>query len=252
MKAARFATTFGLTLALAASAAARPLPEGAPLATIDLATRAGAALVKASWHYADARVVETMHRAPDAEGQPTGAPIATQTIEPRAGRADFDDSAWATIAPESLVARRGGGRIAFNWYRTTLTVPEKIGGVPTARRDTRFSDHGRRLRRDLGRRRDRTRDRPERRIRDRRLERAESRRVSARREARAEDPDRGVRSQRSALRPACELHLGARGARSTSIRGRHEPARSRRGSERRGRAARSRASIAIVPPNAKI
>jgi gluconolactonase len=105
--------------------------DAAPLATIDLATSAGAALAQAQWRYSDVRIVETMHRAPDAEGQPTGAPIATYTIEPRAGRADFDDSSWPVIAPESLAARRGHGRVTFNWYRIAVTIPERVGGFDT-------------------------------------------------------------------------------------------------------------------------
>ena len=103
-------------------------PSGAPLATIDLATSAGAALAQGHWRYHDVRIVETMHRAPDADGQPTGAPIGTYTIEPRAGRADYDDSAWEAITPESLASRRGGGRVTFNWYRIQVTIPDKIGG----------------------------------------------------------------------------------------------------------------------------
>jgi len=110
-----------------ATAAAPPVPDGAPLATIDLATSAGAALMQAQWRYSDVRIVAAMHRAPDADGQPTGAPIETYTIEPRAGRAEFDDSAWPVITPESLTARRGNGRVAFNWYRITVTMPEKVG-----------------------------------------------------------------------------------------------------------------------------
>ena len=112
-----------------APAAAPAVPDGAPLATIDLATSAGAALAQAEWRYSDVQIVRAMHRAPDAEGQPTGAPIETYTIEPRAGRADYDDSAWPVIAPESLTARRGNGRVAFNWYRIAVTVPDKIGGL---------------------------------------------------------------------------------------------------------------------------
>jgi gluconolactonase len=108
-------------------AAAPELPSGAPLASIDLATRAGAELAHAQWRTHGVRIVETQHRAPDAEGQPTGAPIATYTVDPQAGRADFDDSAWEAIAPESLVLRRGGGRVAFQWYRIEVTVPERIG-----------------------------------------------------------------------------------------------------------------------------
>jgi gluconolactonase len=124
------AALLGVLLAVAPQAllaAAPELPSGTPLATIDLATSAGTALAQAQWRYHDVRIVSTMHRAPDADGQPTGAPIATYTIEPRAGRADFDDTAWQTITPESLAARRGGGRITFNWYRTTVTIPERVG-----------------------------------------------------------------------------------------------------------------------------
>jgi gluconolactonase len=121
------ASLFALALPALSSAAPAAAPEGEPLAVIDLATSAGAALVHGSWRYSDVRIVPAMHRAPDAEGQPTGAPVETYTIEPRAGRADFDDSSWSTIAPESLPARRGGGRISFNWYRIQVTIPEKIG-----------------------------------------------------------------------------------------------------------------------------
>jgi len=126
--------SLGLALgfALAPSAllgAPAELPSGTPLATIDLATSAGAQLAQARWRYHDVRIVETPHRAPDAEGQPTGAPISTYTIEPRAGHADFDDATWETIAPESLVARRGSGRVAFGWYRIAITVPERIGSL---------------------------------------------------------------------------------------------------------------------------
>ena len=126
MKRALLAALLALA-ALAAHGEAAPPPQSAPLATIDLATRAGAALAQAQWRYSDVRIVETRHRAPDAEGQPTGAPIATYTIEPRAGGADFDDSAWPVIAPESLTARRGQGRLTFNWYRVAVTVPERVG-----------------------------------------------------------------------------------------------------------------------------
>ena len=118
----------GIWLPAAALAAEPPAPEGEPLAVIDLATSAGAALAHGTWRYSDVRIVPTTHRAPDAEGQPTGAPIETTTIEPRAGRADFDDSSWEAIAPESLAARRGNGRLGFNWYRIGVTIPDKIGG----------------------------------------------------------------------------------------------------------------------------
>jgi gluconolactonase len=115
--------------ALPAAAAPSPPPEpsGMPLATIDLGTDAGVALVKGAWRYADARIVEVQHRLPDANGQPTGAPVATHAIEPRAGWRGFDDSAWPTLTPTSLAARRATGRLCFNWYRIAVTIPDKVG-----------------------------------------------------------------------------------------------------------------------------
>jgi gluconolactonase len=124
------ATALGVLLAGAPStslAASVDAPSEPPLATLDLATTAGAQLAGAQWRTHDVRIVETMHRAPDAEGQPNGAPVATLGIEPRAGAASFDDSAWQAIAPEALAQRRGNGRLSFVWYRTTITIPERIG-----------------------------------------------------------------------------------------------------------------------------
>jgi gluconolactonase len=95
--------------------------------TVDLTSESGAALVQATWKYSDAHIVEVPFRAADAEGQPTGAPVSTYDIAPQAGAADFDDSAWAVIAPGSLASRRGKGRVSFNWYRLDVTVPERIG-----------------------------------------------------------------------------------------------------------------------------
>src|SRR5215467_4095137 len=98
--------------------------EREPAAVVDLGTQAGAELVQATWRYSDARIVDISFRAPDAHGQPTGAPLATHDILPHAGSASFDDSQWPTIAPASLAERRGSGRLSFNWYRLTLTLPQ--------------------------------------------------------------------------------------------------------------------------------
>jgi gluconolactonase len=51
-----------------------------------------------------------------------------EDISPHAQAADFDDSAWPVIPPESLEARRSRGRLAFLWYRTRITLPERIAG----------------------------------------------------------------------------------------------------------------------------
>jgi len=104
--------------------------ERKPAAVIDLGTESGAALAQATWRYSDARIVDIRFRAPDAHGQPTGAPLATQDISPHAGAADFDDSQWPVIAPTSLPERRGSGRVSFNWYRLTLTLPQRVGEFP--------------------------------------------------------------------------------------------------------------------------
>ena len=84
--------------------------------------------VGGEWRYSDAHVVEVDFRSPGADGQPTGAPVKTYECTPKAGRADFDDSSWERIEPTTLNARRGSGRMCFNWYRIRVTVPERIGG----------------------------------------------------------------------------------------------------------------------------
>jgi gluconolactonase len=35
------------------------------------------------------------------------------------------------IDATALAARRGGGKVSFIWYRTTLTIPAKIGSFKT-------------------------------------------------------------------------------------------------------------------------
>ncbi|MEO5960321.1 MAG: SMP-30/gluconolactonase/LRE family protein, partial [Opitutaceae bacterium] len=98
---------------------------------VDLRTSAGAALVQGTWRFHDAAIVEVDHRAPGPDMKATGAPIRTHDISPKAGAADFDDSAWGKISPESLEARRSTGRLAFAWYRLDVTIPEKLGNVAT-------------------------------------------------------------------------------------------------------------------------
>jgi len=120
---------FVVVMAALASAAtaAPPLPSGNPFATIDLTTSEGARLVNAQWRYSDTRIVETTFRVPGTDGQPGTDPIRTYDYEPHAGAADFDDSKWQAITPESLSQRRANGRLCFNWYRVNVTVPEYIG-----------------------------------------------------------------------------------------------------------------------------
>ncbi len=125
--------------------AAAPASAGTPAAVIDLTTEAGAAAVRGTWRYSDAKIVETAFRAPDGAGQPTGPEWTTNDIVPHAGVAGFDDSKWASIAPSTLSARRGTGRVSFNWYRINITIPDKVSGFdPTGSSvwfETRLDDY---------------------------------------------------------------------------------------------------------------
>ena len=97
-------------------------------AAIDLATREGVQLVRGEWRYSDTKIVEVDFKAAGTDGQPGGAPNKAYDFTPHAGRADFDDSKWEVIDPTSLDKRRSAGRLAFNWYRINITVPERVGG----------------------------------------------------------------------------------------------------------------------------
>jgi len=48
-------------------------------------------------------------------------------LEPSATATNFDDSKWETIRDPA--AGRGNGGTSFGWYRTTVTLPEKLGNV---------------------------------------------------------------------------------------------------------------------------
>ncbi|MGH7525811.1 MAG: SMP-30/gluconolactonase/LRE family protein, partial [Gemmatimonadales bacterium] len=108
------------------------LPVVLPSALVDLRTAEGAALVQAQWRYSDAKVIEVDHHAPGPDLRPSGPPNRTNDITPHAGAADFDDSTWERIDPPGLETRRSNGRLSFNWYRTRLTLPEKVGGFDVA------------------------------------------------------------------------------------------------------------------------
>lgn len=107
------------------------VPSGMPEASLDLTTADGVRAVKAQWKYSDTKIVETDFRSPGPDGQPSGEPVKTFDYTPHAGAADFDDSAWEQISPADLAKRRGNGRLSFNWYRITLTIPAAVNGVLT-------------------------------------------------------------------------------------------------------------------------
>jgi len=108
---------------------ATDVPAVLPAAIVDLRTDAGARLVQAQWRYSDVGIVTVEHHDPGPDLRATGAPNRTSDITPHAQAADFDDSRWETIAPAALEQRRSRGRLAFNWYRTRVTLPEKVGDL---------------------------------------------------------------------------------------------------------------------------
>ena len=130
MRRALIVSRLGALLLAGSLAGAALATERKPVAVVDLGTEAGTELLQATWRYSDARIVETRFRAPDAQGQPTGGPLTTQDISPHAGAVAFDDSQWPVISPTSLAERRGSGRVSFNWYRLTLTLPQRVGEIP--------------------------------------------------------------------------------------------------------------------------
>ena len=130
MRRALIVSRLGALLLACSLAGAALATERKPAAVVDLGTEAGTELLQATWRYSDARIVETRFRAPDAQGQPTGGPLTTQDISPHAGAVAFDDSQWPVISPTSLAERRGSGRVSFNWYRLTLTLPQRVGEIP--------------------------------------------------------------------------------------------------------------------------
>jgi gluconolactonase len=131
----RAAVAMGLAASLgwgAAVYAPGEIAPGRPDATVDLRTGEGVRLVQGSWRYSDVRLKEIGFRAPGPDLKPGGDAVRTYDYEPKAGGADFDDSGWEVLDPESLEARRGNGRLSFNWYRFSFTVPERIGGFDPA------------------------------------------------------------------------------------------------------------------------
>lgn len=121
-------TAIIFSFVVALSTVAQDVPSGKAEASIDLATADGTKLVKGQWKYSDTKIVEVDFKAVGFDNQPTGKPVKTYDYTPKAGGADFDDSAWETVSADNLKARRGNGRLSFNWYRINITVPNNVNG----------------------------------------------------------------------------------------------------------------------------
>ena len=124
-----WAAVIATTMAGAASAQApapAPMPTIAPALppsrVVNLMTAEGVAALSGQWRHMVVKFVEIPH-IPNAMPEYQ----TTYDVQPHAGEASFDDSSWPTIAPDHLGERRGGGKVSAMWYRTSLTIPEKIG-----------------------------------------------------------------------------------------------------------------------------
>jgi gluconolactonase len=105
--------------------------DNRPDAVVDLRTAGGAQLVAATWRFSDVRIVDSDFNAPGPDLRPSGHAIKTYEYTPKAGGAAFDDSSWEVIEPAALETRRGHGKLSFNWYRTAITIPERVGSLET-------------------------------------------------------------------------------------------------------------------------
>ena len=112
--------------------AVRRAIDGPPAAIVDLRTTDGVRAVQGQWRYSDTKIVDADFKAPGSDLKPSGKPIKTYEYAPKAGATHFDDSAWEAIEPAALEARRGSGRLSFNWYRIGITIPETVGNFQTA------------------------------------------------------------------------------------------------------------------------
>jgi gluconolactonase len=110
---------------------ARPpqLLPGRPDAVVDLRTHDGAALVGAEWRYADATIHVVDFVAAGEDLGPSGPPTRTYDVAPHAEAPDFDDSEWRRLQPPELELSLGAGLVSANWYRTSLTIPDRLGDL---------------------------------------------------------------------------------------------------------------------------
>src|SRR6266702_1765021 len=111
------------------------LLPGRPAAVVDLQADEGAALVGAQWRYSDAGVEEIDFVEVGSDADPLGPgdlPNRTFDVLPHAGTAEFDDSGWRLLTPAQTQLRLAHGRVCFNWYRLSVTVPERVGDLDPA------------------------------------------------------------------------------------------------------------------------
>lgn len=116
--------SLGIWTASAGSVPRAVLPD----AVIDLRTVEGAKRVRGEWRYSDTRIQEIQHRSVGPDLKASGPTNSTYDFTPDARSVSFDDSSWQVLSPDSLEQRRSNGRLALNWYRLSVTLPDQVGG----------------------------------------------------------------------------------------------------------------------------
>jgi gluconolactonase len=100
-----------------------------PDAIVDLQTHEGAALVGGQWRYNDTQVREVDFAGVGPDLGPSGPANRTYEVIPHAQAAGFDDAGWTVLSPPDTQQRLSTGRVCFNWYRITVTIPERVGDL---------------------------------------------------------------------------------------------------------------------------
>jgi hypothetical protein len=104
-------TTVALSALLTAGLTPARAQDGL-VGKIDLMSTKGVEAIKGEWRYAEVT---------------TGVGAKGNEIEPKA-HGKFDDSKWQVLKAETLGQARGPGAYSWCWYRTTVTIPDEIGG----------------------------------------------------------------------------------------------------------------------------
>jgi gluconolactonase len=100
-----------------------------PDAIVDLQTHEGAALVGGQWRYNDTQVREVDFVGVGPDLGPNGPANRTYEVIPHAQAASFDHAGWTVLSPPDTQRRLSTGRVCFNWYRITVTIPERVGDL---------------------------------------------------------------------------------------------------------------------------
>jgi gluconolactonase len=131
-----FSTCISMFIAFASLAQeTRELAVYRPISVIDLKKNEGANLVNAQWMVREAVIKPVSFNAPGPSKTdplllyPSGKQISTNNIFPNISDIAFNDGNWQKVNANGLEQRQGSGKLSFVWYKTSVTIPEKIEGI---------------------------------------------------------------------------------------------------------------------------